>query len=120
MDNKIFYTGEIRKIIGQDPTELVIRRIVKENDGYGGFTETEITHTVTGRLYSKRSVRELLDVSGQYTSYTAIAAEKILCMPDQDIQEGDTFATGGRVYKVVLAKNYFDICIQCELQVIKT
>lgn len=120
MDNKIFYKGEIRKIIAQDPTELAIRRMVKKDDGYGGFTETEITHTVTGRLYSKRSVRELLDVSGQYTSFTATAAEKILCLPNVDILEGDVFSVGGRTYKVVFTKNYFDICIQCELQVIKT
>lgn len=120
MDNKIFYTGEIRKIIAQDPVELAIRRTVKVDDGYGGVTETETSHSVTGRLYNKRSVRELLDTSGNYTSFTAAAAEKLLCTADADIQEGDTFAAGGRMYKVVLAKNYFDICMQCELQAIKT
>lgn len=120
MDSNLYYRGEIAKIISQDPFTLCITRKTKTDDGYGGVIETETSHTVTGRLYNKRSVRELLDTSGNYTSFTTVAAEKLLCTADADIQEGDTFTVGNRLYRVILAKDYLGVCVQCELAAVKT
>lgn len=120
MNNRKYYIAEVAKIIDLDPTTIELTRTVTEDDGYGGETATTTSHSIKGRLYNKKTVRELLDISGQRTSFAAVAAEKLLCLPTEDIEEGDTFTVENRKYKVSMVKNYLDICQQIELTVIKT
>lgn len=120
MKGNEYYKKYIEKLINANPTDITIKRQVKTDDGYGGETVTTTSHSIKGRLYSKKTVRELLDISGQRTSLAAVAAEKLLCLPTEDIEEGDTFTVENRKYKVSLVKNYLGICQQIELTVIKT
>lgn len=116
MEGNKYYKKYIEKLINANPTDIIIRRQVKTDDGYGGSTieEIEINETVT--LYDRKSRREIITDYG--SAYTGVSVTKMLTKSDADIIKGDTFKVEEIEYKVLYIKGYFDICKQIELEVI--
>lgn len=118
-DNNKHYIKEIQKIIDIDKVELNLSRVEKTSDGYGGYTTIKKNINVIGRLYNKRSVRELSDVKGEYIGLSALAAEKLLTLSNADVKKGDTFTLHDRDYRVHFVNDYLGLCKQIELEVVE-
>lgn len=113
-----YYTNEIKKIINQDKRTFTGTRNVKTDDGFGGVTITKKTTSFEGRLYNKKSVRDVLDVSGDAVGYSSVSAEKILTLASADVAEGDEIEVENRRYRLRFVRNFLEICNQIELEVI--
>ena len=115
--NTRYYKKYIEKLINSNPAEIKIKRKEETDDGYGGtiIKEKEVNEIVT--IYERKSRREIVTDSG--IIYAGEKVTKILAKADADIQEGDKFEYEGKQYKVLLVKQYMDICKQIELEVIK-
>lgn len=119
MNNDKHYIKEINKIINVDPIKLELTRVEEVGDGYGGNTTVKTKANVIGRLYNKKSVRELADVKGEYIGLSALAAEKLLTLSDVDVKKGDTFKVDDRNYRVHFVNDYLGLCKQIELEVLE-
>lgn len=119
MQGNLYYKKYIEKLINANPTTLTIKRFTKVDDGYGGFTPTEKEHDETVSFYKKRSNREFVSDSGVSVGFMATSIEKILAKATADIVRGDKFIANGREYKVNFVNDYFDICLQIEVEVIE-
>ena len=118
--NNLYYKKYIEKAINLNPTVITIKRIQKVSDGFGGYIEQEIElPPQTVNIYQKKSQREHISDSGTTIGYYIANTEKMLCMGDADVLEGDKFEANGRKYRVSFINNYFDICKQAELEVIE-
>lgn len=115
-----YYRKYIEKMIDENPTTITIKRIKEIDDGFGGVKKEKIMlEPQIVRVYEKKSQREMVLDKGAAIGYMASNTEKILAKHNADIEEGDTFKVGNRKYRVMLSKNYMDICIQAELEVIE-
>lgn len=117
MRGKEYYKKHIEKLINSDPTDITITRLIKTDDGYGGTIEDEITITETVTFYDRKARREVVTDYG--TTYTGVNVTKMLATGDANILEGDTFKAKNREYKVLFVNDYFGICKQIELDVIR-
>lgn len=115
MNNK-YYKKYIQKLISTNPTVIDITRIEKIPDGYGGYTEKPIRTVATVTFYEKQARREFVSESG--TTYTGVNVTKVLADDSTDLQKDDTITAAGVKYKVLLVKEYFDICKQVEVEVV--
>lgn len=115
-----YYKKYIEKAINANPTTITIKRIKKIPDGFDGWIEEpiELPPQVVS-IYQKRAQRERISDSGTTIGYMASNVEKMLCKGDADVKEGDRFEANDREYKVSFVNNFFDICKQAELEVIK-
>jgi len=116
MGANLYYKKYIEKLINSNPADITIKREIKTDDGYGGsiIEEKLISETVT--FYERKARREVATDYG--TTYVGVSVTKILAEADSEIIEDDTFIHGGKTYKVLYVKPYFDICKQIELEVI--
>ncbi len=114
--NKKYYRSYINKLIGINPTDITIQGFKETDDGFGGtlIEETEIQTTTI--FYERKARREVVSEYGK--SYKDIPVTKLLLTHDIDIYEKDIVKCDNREYRVVLVKNYLDICKQVELDVI--
>lgn len=118
--NKKYYKKYIEKMVEQSPITIEIERIRIIDDGFDGeIMERVKLEPQKVRIYDKKSQREIVADKGATMGYMSSNAEKLLARYDADIKEGDTFKVDNREYKVLLPKNYMDICIQAELEVIR-
>jgi len=114
--NTRYYKKYIEKAIEQDPTIITIKRKIITDDGFGGKKEETIElEPQTIRIYNKKAQREIVSDTGTIMGYTL----KFLAKGGTDIQEGDTFTWQGKTLKVAFVNDYFGICKQGELEVIK-
>lgn len=113
-----YYANEIKKIINQDKSTFTGTRNVEVDDGFGGKTISKKTTTFEGRLYNKKSVRDVLDISGDAVGYSSMSAEKILTLTNADILEDDEITVGNRRYRIRFIRDFLSICYQIELEVI--
>ncbi len=114
--NKKYYRNHIAKLIAVNPSDITITRIVEVDDGFGGTTNQEIKIQTVAIFYDRKARREVVSEYGK--TYKDIPVTKLLLTHDTDILEQDTVSCGDREYRVVLVKNYLDICKQVELDVI--
>ena len=119
MNNSFYYRKFIEDIIEKDKININIIRVTKEPDGYGGHTETEETISEGVRLYKSGAKRVVVNDMGVIIGHQGYSQEKILALPEADIREGDTFTVGNRQYKVKYVQQYFNICKQIDLEVVK-
>lgn len=118
--NNRYYRKYIEKMIEQNPTTIEIERIKVIDDGFDGeIKEVVKLEPQIVRLYNKKSQREIVADKGVTIGFMASNTEKLLARHDADIKEGDVFKVDNREYKVLLPKNYMDICVQAELEVIR-
>lgn len=117
MNGKLYYKKQIENLINFNPTEIEIMRVSKTDDGYGGATETNVLITETVAFYEKKAKREVISSYGE--SYTGVSVTKVLTKSNADILHNDTFTANGLQYRVSFIKDYFDICKQIEVEVIK-
>lgn len=115
--NDKYYKKYIEKLIEDNPTEIIIKRKIKTDDGYGGTKEKEIEVTETVTFYDRKSRREILTDYGK--TYTGVNITKILTKGDVEIYKDEKFTVDGTEYKVFYVKPYKDICKQVELEVVK-
>ena len=117
--NNRYYRKYIEKMIEQNPTTIEIERIKVIDDGFDGEIKERVKlEPQQVRIYEKKSQREIIADKGATMGYMASNIEKLLARHDADIKEGDIFKVDNREYRVLLPKNYMDICIQAELEVI--
>lgn len=112
-----YYISIIKQIINQDKTTFNVKRKVKVNDGYGGFTEEDKEVQFSGRIYNRKSAREMADIHGISINFTT--GEKILTLSEADIKKGDILKYQGRKLRVHFVNDYLGICKQSELEVIE-
>jgi len=117
MVGNLYYKKYIDKLINSNPTDIEIKRISKVDNGYGGYTTTEVVINETVTFYNRRAVGEVISDSG--ISFKGVNIAKMLSTGDADIIKGDTFILDNLEYRVLFANAYFDICKQIELEVIK-
>ena len=118
VNNEAYYANEIDKIIEQDRSTFILTRNIHADDGFGGVTLSKKTIVAEGRLYNKKSVRDVIDVSGDAVGYSSVSAEKILALHSADILEGDELIVEDRKYRIRFVRTFFNICKQIELEVI--
>lgn len=115
--NDRYYKKYIEKLILDEPTEITIKRLVEESDGYGGVITEEINIDVITRFYDKNGRREVITDYGR--TYTGVSVTKMLTKADADIIKGDKFKVDGVEFKVFHVDEYRGICKQVELEVIQ-
>lgn len=115
--NKRYYRKYIEKIINENPSAITIKRKEEIDDGYGGTIIKDVEVNETVRFYNRKSRREVVTDYG--ITYTGVQIIKILALYNADIKKKDTFKHEGITYRVLFVENYFDICKQIELEVIK-
>lgn len=118
MGANMYYKKYIEKLINSNPTTITITRTTKVDDGYGGYTETEIEHNERVTFYDKKATRQTVNESGVILGYSSSNVEKALVKGDADIIKGDIIKANGREYRVLFVNPYLDICKQIELEVI--
>lgn len=120
MGSNLYYRRYVEKMISANPVQIIIKRTVTENDGYGGTIEQEITLTAqTVTLYNRRAMRERADDSGVHVGTTIARVTKLLAAGGVDLQAGDEFKHGGRTWRVLEPIGYLGVCLQAELEVVK-
>lgn len=119
MNNDKHYIKEIKRIIDLDVIEIILERTSYIDDDYGGKIKEISKVNVNGRLYNKKSIRELTGVKGEYLGITSTAAEKLLTLIDADVIEGDVFTVENRTYRVSFVNKYLNLCKQIELEVLE-
>lgn len=112
-----YYKKYIEKLINDNPTTINITRIIKIDDGLGGYTKEEVDITETVTFYDRKSRREVITDYGK--TYTGVSITKILAKGNADIIRGDKFTVNGTKYKVLFPQDYRGICKQVELEVIE-
>lgn len=116
--NSKYYKKYIEKMIEQCPTTIEIERVQIIDDGFDGEIKERVKlEPQQVRIYNKKSQRGIVADKGAVIGYMASNTEKLLARHDADIKEGDVFKVDNREYKVLLPKNYMDICVQAELEV---
>lgn len=117
--NKKYYKKYVEKLINSNPTTIQIKREKIIDDGFGGEKKEVIkVEPQIVSIYDKKSQREMIADKGAVVGFMSSNVEKMLAFGDADIEEGDRFKVGNREYRVMLPKNYMDICVQAELEVI--
>ena len=112
--NNLYYKRYIEKMIETYGHNIMIKRKVKTDDGFGGFQVEDKTIEERVVFYNKKlSVQTILDAGTKWSSTTAI---KILSMGDADLQEGDKIEINGKEYKINNLVPYLSICTQSELE----
>ena len=114
-----YYISVIKQMIDQDKHTFNISRDEKVEDGYGGFITVNKEIEFEGRIYNRKSVREITDIQGTSIGLSAVSHEKLLTLSDVDIRKGDVLEFEGRTLRVKFANDYFNICKQIELEVIE-
>lgn len=120
MGSNKYYRRYIEKMVESNPVDIIITRLTKEDDGFGGVDEQEITlppQTVT--FYNRKARREYVSEAGTTIGFMSSSVEKILATADTDILEKDEFTHTGREYRVSFVNDYMGICKQAEVAVIK-
>ena len=92
MGSNLYYKRYVEKMIAANPVEIIITRLVKQDDGFGGVITEPVTlpaQTVT--LYNRRAMRERVDDSGVHVGTSIARVTKLLAAGDADLQAGDEF-----------------------------
>jgi hypothetical protein len=110
-----YYKKYVEKLINNNPAEIIIKREIKKEDGYGGkiVENIEITSQIV-TFYQKKTKREIITDAGEI--YSAVTVTKILAKVDADIKKDDIIECEENKYKVINVENYFNICKQIELK----
>lgn len=116
MDNK-YYEHYIKQLINTIPTQVTIKRVESADDGYGGRVESFINSEATVAFYDRKAKIEFFNDAG--VGYTGASVTKILALGNADIKPGDHLSTVDNEYKVLFVREYFNICLQIEIEVIK-
>ena len=120
MKGNLYYKKYIEKLINANPATITIKRKIITDDGFGGKKEETIElEPQTIRIYNKKAQREIVSDTGTIMSYNLSSVLKLLAKGGTDSQEGDTFTWQGKTLKVAFINDYFSICKQGELEVIK-
>lgn len=117
MVGKEYYKKHIDRLINFNPYSITFNRVIEIDNGYGGYTTSPATAENTVTLYDRKTRREVISDYG--ISYSGVGVTKILAKGDADILKDDTFELEGSQYKVLIVKDYFGICKQVEMEVIK-
>lgn len=116
MGSNLYYRRYVEKMIAANPMEIIIKRTVTTDDGFGGTTTEDVTlsaQTVT--LYNRRALRASTSDAGVIVSGTET---KLLAAWDADLWADDQFTHGGRTWRVLDPIDYLGICKQAELEVV--
>jgi len=120
MGSSLYYRRYVEKMIAVNPAEIVIKRTVMNDDGFGGTTTEDVTLPAqVVSLYNRRAVRETVNDAGQTIGYHAQRATKLLAAWDADLVDGDQFTHGGRTWRVLDPIDYLGACRQAELEVVR-
>ncbi len=86
------------RTIAENPVQITLTRTVQVSDGAGGtFIQTSAIGPLTVCLVPVKQRAQTMDlVSGSLT----LAPWSLLAAWNADVQAGDTFAAGGRSYRV--------------------
>lgn len=91
---------QTEQFVNDNPTDLILKRNAKAPDGAGGTTSTPTPlspQTVRIVQASESNAVERQNAAGEVVR----PALKIVCMPDTDIERGDTFTWMGMNAEVV-------------------
>ncbi|MGO3751209.1 MAG: hypothetical protein ACTJGH_00410 [Peptoniphilaceae bacterium] len=114
-----YYRSIIQEIINQDKNTFQVTRSIKEDDGFGGTIESTKQIEFEGRIYNRKSIREITEIKGISLGFTQTTTEKLLTLSDVDIKKGDVFEFKDRTLRVKFVNDYFGICKQTELEAIR-
>ena len=118
MGAKSYHEKYIEKLIKTCPVSIVIKRIVAEDDGFGGRIETPVELPPQEvAFYRKQAQRIILQDKGETVAHGA-GAMKMLARGNADVQEGDIFEYEGKTLRVALIVDYGGVCKQAELEAI--
>lgn len=117
MKHNKYYKKYIDKLINLNPANIKIKRKIKIKDGYGGYVTEEIEIDEVVTFYETKSKIQFINDFG--ITYSNNQAIKILAKSESDIKREDIFVYKDTTYKVIYVKDYFDICKQIEIEVIK-
>lgn len=116
MEHKAFYVKRIEEIIDKDSLNLSLERVLKQDDGYGGASLITSIVPVKARMYNNKGFNDISFVAGEVINSSS---SKLLALASADIKRGDLFILENVKYRVKFVNSYFDICMQCDLEVIE-
>lgn len=112
-----YYKKYVDNLIKSFPSDIVIMRNSLIDDGYGGYTEENTSINEQVILYDRKIGLEFIEDAGK--GFRGVSVTKLLARGDADIKRNDIFTLNDLEYRVLFVKNYFDICNQIEIEVIK-
>lgn len=118
MLNVVSIRQKVAKAIAKAPTEVDVKRYVKQDDGVGGYilaTEPVSVTTCVGLLNNSGQLKEAVSTGGLVSiasggTFTTIYEDGI------QFKKGDFFITKGKKYTVLQAVNILELNIYWELK----